>query len=136
MEIESIFNISKNYSNWGTPYIICEKSVFLTEPINQLQNYKSWIFLHLFRNLLLFFLIWPRWFLSQHWLATQSSGKYHYVLPFVLKATLIRSKQTTNVVKKIRENSGLVVSELVTRSYEQDKCYENDSYDYRVMGLQ
>ena len=69
-------------------------------------------------------------------LATQSSGKYHYVLPFVLKATLIRSKQTTNVVKKIRENSGLVVSELVTRSYEQDKCYENDSYDYRVMGLQ
>ena len=48
MEIESIFNISKNYSNWGTPYIICEKSVSLTKSINQLQKYKSWILLHFF----------------------------------------------------------------------------------------
>ena len=67
---------------------------------------------------------------------TQSSGKFHYVFLFVLKASLIRSKQTTNFVKKIRENSGFVVSDLVATSYEQDKCYENDSYDYRVMGLQ
>ena len=55
------------------------------------------------------------------------------ISPFYAKSYF---SQTTNFVKKIRENGGFVVSELVARFYEQDKCYENDSYDYRVMGLQ
>ena len=38
-------------------------------------------------------------------------------------------------MKKIRKNSGFVVSDLVATSYEQDKCYENDLYDCRVMDL-
>ena len=80
-----IFNNSKNYSNWGTPYVICEKSVFLTGPINQSRNYKSWIFLHLFQNLLLFF-IWPRWFLSQHWLGNSKLRKVPLCSPFCAKS--------------------------------------------------
>ena len=64
--------------------------------------------------------------------------KVPLIPPFCAKSYFNNQIITNNKFceEKNQENSGFVVSELVARSHDQDKCYENDSYDCRVMGLQ